>query len=141
VNNTQNTALGNSTHNTFRPENHVHCFTHTLNLGVKSFLCPFQPPIKKKGTAAIDDDDLDMDNGDMDSELSLELDDDESLPDLADASDTESMVDEEDQDAWDQMDEADKADMLAQTKAAKICHFSGTFWHTSLALTHPSPDS
>jgi hypothetical protein len=97
----------------------VRCFTHTLNLGVKSFLRPFQPPVKKKGTAAMDDDDSDMDDGDVDSELSLELDDTESLPDLADASDTESMVDEEDQDVWDQMDEAAKADMLAQTKAAK----------------------
>ncbi|KAJ7825838.1 hypothetical protein B0H14DRAFT_2596298 [Mycena olivaceomarginata] len=136
VNDTQNTALGNSAHNTFWPENHVHCFTHTLNLGVKSFLCPFQPPIKKKGTAAIDDDDSDMDDGDMDSELSLELDDNESLPDLADASDTESMVDEEDQDAWDQMDEADKADMLAQTKAAKsvisqIRNFSFALVHST----------
>ncbi|KAJ7776075.1 hypothetical protein B0H14DRAFT_2401615, partial [Mycena olivaceomarginata] len=119
VNDTQNTALGNSAHNTFRPENHVRCFTHTLNLGVKSFLRPFQPPVKKKGRAAMDDDDADVDDGDMDSEVSLELEDDESLPDLADVSDTESMVDEEDHDAWDQMDEAGKADMLAQTKAAK----------------------
>ncbi|KAJ7859671.1 hypothetical protein B0H14DRAFT_2350989, partial [Mycena olivaceomarginata] len=100
------------------------------------FLRPFQPPVKKKGTAAIDDDNSDMDNDDMDSELSLELDDDESLPDLADVSDTESMVDEEDQDAWDQMDEADKADMLAQTKAAKsvisrICNFSFALVHST----------
>jgi hypothetical protein len=120
VNDTQNTALGTNPNNSFQPENHLHCFTHTLNLGVKSFLLPFQPPEKKKNGNTITDDESDADD-DTSSELPLDLDDDDSsLPDLADASDRESLADDDgEEDVWDDMDEVEKADVIEQTKQAK----------------------
>ncbi|KAJ6613356.1 hypothetical protein B0H10DRAFT_2222260 [Mycena sp. CBHHK59/15] len=65
----------------------------------------------------------DTSDGDEDtsSELSLELDDDDSsLPDLADVSDSESLADDDEgEDAWDDMDEVEKADIIERTKQAK----------------------
>jgi hypothetical protein len=118
VNDTQNTALGNNPNNSFQPQNHVRCFTHTLNLGVKSFLRPFQPPEKKKKGTTNTDDSSDGDS-DTSSELSLEL-EDSSLSDLADATDGDSLVDDDGGvDEWDGMDEVEKADIIEQTKQAK----------------------
>lgn len=120
MNDTQNTALGTNPNNSFQPENRVRCFTHTLNLGVKSFLLPFQPPEKKNNGNTTTNDESDADD-DTSSELSLDLDDDDSsLPDLADALDKESLADDDGkEDVWDDMDEVEKADVIEQTKQAK----------------------
>ncbi|KAJ7337718.1 ribonuclease H-like domain-containing protein [Mycena albidolilacea] len=118
VNDTQNTALGNNPNNSFQPQNHVRCFTHTLKLGIKSFLHPFQPPEKRKKGNSNTDDPSDGDS-DTSSELSLEL-EDSSLSDLVNATDGDSLADDDgEEDKWDEMDEVEKAAIIGQMKQAK----------------------
>ncbi|KAJ7851690.1 hypothetical protein B0H14DRAFT_2581348 [Mycena olivaceomarginata] len=123
VNNTQNTTLGTHLNNLFQPENH-------------SFLLRIQP-FEKKGTTTTDD----PSNGDADmsSELSLEVDDDDSsLSNLVDATDSKSLAnDSEGEDACNEMDEVEKANIIEQMKQAKVvnsrvCKFLFALVHSTM---------
>ncbi|KAJ6610521.1 hypothetical protein B0H10DRAFT_1811487, partial [Mycena sp. CBHHK59/15] len=85
-NDTQNTALGENPNNSFDTVNRVRCFNHTLNLAVKAFLKPFDLPEKKKkpvnDAASTHSSDSDNDNDDLND---FALEDEDDLPDLADA--------------------------------------------------------
>lgn len=67
-NDTQTTSMSELDTNTFKEENRVRCFTHTLNLSCKSILKPFSAPEKKKK-------DTDADEGDAEGDT-------DSIPDL-----------------------------------------------------------
>lgn len=86
-NDTQTTSMSELDTNTFKEENRVRCFTHTLNLSCKSILKPFSTPEKKKkdtdadqGNAEGDTDsipDLESDAGSFDSAFTDGKDEDE----------------------------------------------------------------
>jgi hypothetical protein len=119
--------MDESPNNSFDAINRVHCFCHTLNLSVKAFLRPFDPPEKKKrggggddsapnmGTRGGDDDDED------DLDLMIEVEDNKDMPDLANVSDTDASEspDDEDTSVWDDLALSERLALLDETSAVK----------------------
>jgi len=91
ANDKQTTALSESD-NSFKEENRVRCFNHTLQLSAKALLRPFNPAL---GKVTRDDEMLGMDN-----------DNDQLLP----AVDEEESEEEEDKDDEDENDKDDEDD-------------------------------
>ncbi|KAJ6609142.1 hypothetical protein B0H10DRAFT_2300711, partial [Mycena sp. CBHHK59/15] len=110
-----------STENDFDGVNRVRCFNHTMNLAVKSFMRPFQPRPKKKdasGNLIEGDDDASLEEPIID--LDEDGEDDDSIPELEELSDTSSVASADvDGDAFDDLGAEKQAEMLRETKEAK----------------------
>ncbi|KAJ7355244.1 hypothetical protein DFH08DRAFT_690123, partial [Mycena albidolilacea] len=121
-NDTQNTALDRSSENDFDAVNRVRCFNHTMNLAVKVFMHLFQPRPPRKdasGNLINGDDDANLEEPILDLDLE-EDDNNDSMPDLEDPSDTSSMASNDaNGDAFDDLRVQKQAEMLRETKEAE----------------------
>ncbi|KAJ7689074.1 hypothetical protein B0H14DRAFT_2652938 [Mycena olivaceomarginata] len=117
VKSSHNTALDRSSENDFDAANRVRCLNHTMNLAVKVFLCPFQPRPPRKdasGNLIEGDDNADLEELILNLDLDEDVNDNDSMPDLEDASciasiDVTSVA----------FDDHKQAEMLRETKEAK----------------------
>ena len=81
--------------NSFKLENHVHCFNHTLQLSVKTLLHPFNVGL---GKGMEDGDGTDADNllglgDDKDEDKDKDKDEDEDLLDIPNIDDLDNGID------------------------------------------------
>jgi hypothetical protein len=104
-NDTQTTSMSELDTNTFKEENRVRCFTHTLNLSCKPILKLFSAPEKKKKDTGADEGntegdmdfipDLESNAGSFDSAFTDGEDEDEEEEETEDVDGDEGTLDED----------------------------------------------
>ena len=114
-NDTQGESLADMP-NSFKLENRVRCFNHTLQLSAKTLLRPFNVGL---GKATEDGDGADVDDllgqdDDEDEDDNEDEDDDEDLLDVPNIDDIDDGIDE-----LDELDEDAREDMIADTAAIR----------------------